>query len=434
MPVTPVYSHPVADLERERDGAVVAEAAAEIISNLDARISDVTATIQQHIVAAISELRGDAQLIELLRHSVEGNVAAIFSAIQHDIPIEQVEPPTAALEYARRLAQREVSPNALVRAYRVGQQALLHIVLGEVRAAGLSPDLRLDVFERMTTLTFGYIDWISEQIVLTYQSERDHWVEHRNRMRALRVREVLSSTSVDVDAMSAALRYPLRRFHLALAVWRAHTDSSEELGPLERFVHELGDAVGASAAALFMAEDKLTGWAWIPLDGGTATVAQARARAFAMSRRDAPFVAAGQPLAGIEGFRRSHQQALAARAVAVAAGSGQLTFVSTSDPGLSAAALVAGNVDQTRIWVQETLGPLASDNENDERLRDTLRVFLGCGSSFKAAAELLNLHFNSVKYRVGRAIERRGRPITNDRLNVEIALLLCHWYGSAVLA
>jgi hypothetical protein len=47
------------------------------------------------------------------------------------------------------------------------------------------------------------------------------------------------------------------------------------------------------------------------------------------------------------------------------------------------------------------------------------------------AAEELNMH--SVKYRVGRAVARRGREIGSDRLEVEIALLACHWYGPAVL-
>jgi DNA-binding PucR family transcriptional regulator len=38
-----------------------------------------------------------------------------------------------------------------------------------------------------------------------------------------------------------------------------------------------------------------------------------------------------------------------------------------------------------------------------------------------------------VKYRVQRAVERRGRPITDDRLDVELALLVCRWFGAAVL-
>jgi DNA-binding PucR family transcriptional regulator len=67
-------------------------------------------------------------------------------------------------------------------------------------------------------------------------------------------------------------------------------------------------------------------------------------------------------------------------------------------------------------------------------LRETLRVFLRSGSSYKLAAEELNLHFNTVKYRVGRAVARRGRPIEGDRLDVELALLACQWYGPVVLA
>jgi hypothetical protein len=38
-----------------------------------------------------------------------------------------------------------------------------------------------------------------------------------------------------------------------------------------------------------------------------------------------------------------------------------------------------------------------------------------------------------VKYRVGRAVARRGREVAADRLDVEVALLVCHWYGAAVL-
>ena len=75
----------------------------------------------------------------------------------------------------------------------------------------------------------------------------------------------------------------------------------------------------------------------------------------------------------------------------------------------------------------------ATDSEHDALLRETLRVFLNDGCSYKAAADDLNLHSNSVKYRVQRAVDRRGRQITDDRLDVELALLVCHWFGAAVL-
>ena len=53
--------------------------------------------------------------------------------------------------------------------------------------------------------------------------------------------------------------------------------------------------------------------------------------------------------------------------------------------------------------------------------------------SFKAAAERLVLHKNSVQYRIRKAEESLGRPLAADRLSVELALLACHWLGAAVL-
>ena len=100
-----------------------------------------------------------------------------------------------------------------------------------------------------------------------------------------------------------------------------------------------------------------------------------------------------------------------ARAVAIASGSNAHRVTAASDPGLAVAALMGSDLSAAQAWVAEVLGPLASCTENDERLRETLGVFLRAGSSFKAAAEELHLHSNSVKYRVHRAVERRGRPI-----------------------
>ena len=415
------------------DAAVVARSAAAIVSQLDQRLAEVTASIQQTLVTEIAELRGDAQLLQLLRDSVDGNVATVLSAIRHAIPIENVELPTAALEHARRLAQRGVTVNALVRAYRLGHKAVLDVVLDEIRASNLEPPLSLDVFSQISEITFGYIDWITQQVVNTYQGERDRWMENRNSLRALRVRELLDGADLDIDAVTTAIRYPLRRVHLAVVAWRDEDEDGDDLASMERFVQQLAESAGARECSLFTPVDRLTGWAWIAVPADAVPSAVDRVRAFAEARNDAPWIALGNPLSGVEGFRRSHQQAQEAHAVAVASGSNALRVTAASDSGLSTAALLGGNVGTARVWVAEVLGPLASHTDNDERLRETLRVFLRAGSSFKAAAEELHLHSNSVKYRVQRAIERRGRPISDGRLDVEVALLLCHWYGSAVL-
>ena len=71
-------------------------------------------------------------------------------------------------------------------------------------------------------------------------------------------------------------------------------------------------------------------------------------------------------------------------------------LVAEGEQGLLPAALLGQDTAPARTWVRQVLGPLATDTENDERLRETLRVFLHAESSFKAAADLLNLHANSV--------------------------------------
>ena len=425
----------VQDVDNQDDEAAVAESVALIIDRIGERAPDVIGSIQRYLAAEVVELRGDPALLELLRASVAGNVETVFDALRYHISIERVEPPTAALEYARRVAQHGIPVNALVRAYRLGQQQVLAHVLEEIRRAGLEPKAALNTYEAISIVAFRYIDWISQQVTDAYETERERWVENRNSVRALRVRELLDSAagSVDIDAAIAAIRYPLRRTHLAMILWTSADDApGRELLRLERFVRDLADSMTLRDGALFVAADQVSGWGWLPL--GTAATADPveHIRRFAADSVDAPHLAMGTAQSGLEGFRRSHRQAQKARRVAVA-GAQNRRVTAAGDPGVAAAALLTEDLAETREWVCETLGPLASDTDNDARLRETMRVFFGEGSSYKGAAERLNLHHNSVKYRVDRAVERRGRRIGDDRIDVEIALLVCHHLGSAVL-
>jgi DNA-binding PucR family transcriptional regulator len=417
-------------VNRDSRQDAIAKNAAVITSRLGDKLDDITSSVQKLLVADISELRGDEQLLQLLRDTVSGNIDTFFSAVRNGIPGARIEPPTAALEYARRLAQRDVSANALSRAYRLGHRAALKFVLDEIRASKLEPTLSLDVYEYMEAGSFGYIDEVSQRVVAVYQEERERWLEKRNTVRAAQVRELLSGGEIDVDSMTAAIRYPLKRVHLAVVLWCRESASGDELALMERFVNRFAESVGTRESSLFISVDRVTAWAWIPVppDAGANAVAQLRDFAAA----DGQCVAAGIPLPGVDGFRRSHRQAQAAHAVATTSGATDRQFTAVSDTGIALAALLANNVEAASAWVHEVLGPLGSPTDGDKRLRNTLRTFLGTGSSYKAAAEALHLHSNTVKYRVQRAVDRRGRPIDDDRLDVEVALLLCYWFDSAV--
>jgi hypothetical protein len=407
---------------------------AETAEQLHDRLADVSSTILGNLEDQIPELRGDARLMELLGASVEGNVGTILHALRYDIAVERIEAPTTALEYARRLAQQGVPVNALVRAYRLGQRRMNELVFAELRTIDIPEPMRVAVIEAITGTLFEFIDWMSQQVVAVYEEERERWLENQNSLRALRVREVLAANkSIDADAASTSIRYPLRWHHLGLVMWYPDAGpEGDQLARLQRFLRELGESVAAAANPLFVPADRSCGWGWLPYRAAV-TDALAKVREFTLARPDSPSVAIGTMANGVEGFRQSHREAETARRVAVIAKRREPTVIAATDPGLSVVARLGDDVVGTREWVAAVLGDLAADNENDARLRETLRVFLACGSSYKVAAEQLNLHFNSVKYRVGRAIARRGRDIGSDRLDVELALLACHWYGAAVL-
>ncbi|WP_370070455.1 PucR family transcriptional regulator [Mycobacterium sp. MAA66] len=411
------------------DGGAIGRAAVEIIARLDARLPDITKSVQQLVMADIAELRGEEQLQQLLADTVEANIDTFFSAIRHGIPVEFVQVPTAAIEYARRLAQRDVSANALVRAYRLGHQGALKAILEEIRAAALDPQLSLDLFDVMSTVSFGYIDQVSQAVVVVYQQARERWLETRNSLRTAKVRELLAGGEMDLDAMTTTIRYPLRRVHLAVVLWCVEPE--DKLAAMERQVHKYAEVIASPDAPLFISVDRVTAWAWITVPADIVDEAAARIRDVAPA--EGIYVAVGTPLQGADGFRHSHRHALDARAVAVASNLAQRQFTAFSDHGISLSALVGSDIDAAAVWTREVLGPLAGPTDSDERLRETLYAFLRSGSSYKAAAEEQHLHTNSVKYRVHRAIERRGRPIDDDRLDVEVALLLCSQFGERLL-
>ena len=424
------------DVQKSRlDGDVdVSRCVAEVAGRLHERLAEASSEIHRALEDQIPELRGDPRLMELLGTSVEGNVDTMLHALRYDIAVERVEAPTAALEYARRLAQRGVPVNALVRAYRLGQRRLNELIFDELRGTQMSDATRVAVIEAMTAAIFEYIDWMSQQVVVIYEDERERWLEDQNSVRGVRVREVLAANkTIDVDAATTSIRYPLRWHHLGLVMWYPDDrPEGDQLARLQRFLRELSESAGASGGPLFVAADRTCGWGWLPYRAAAADAAT-KVREFTLARPDPPSVAIGTMAGGVEGFRRSHREAEEARGVAIVSERQGPTVIAATDPGLAVVARLGGDVAGTREWVATVLGDLANDNENDARLRETLRVYLGCGCSYKVAAEELNLHFNSVKYRVGRAVARRGAEIGSDRLDIELALLACHWYGAVVL-
>jgi DNA-binding PucR family transcriptional regulator len=381
------------------------------------------------MVREMPELASDRSLAELLASSVYANVYRILDVFEHGLENTDLTPPVAAVEYARRLAQRGVPTNALLRAYRLGQAVFVHRMLHRIAAESLGPEVVVEASLQLTAMTFSYIDSMSEQVFAAYQQERDRWMRNRGAVRSARAMSLLANGTADIDEAEKALGYPLRQSHRGVVVWSEDgAPDSDRLTQLERVIGKLAEHYRSDRAPLIIAPDDSTIWAWLPVSSKPA----AGVRSTPVVTDASVWIALGSPEPGVEGFRLTHRQARKAQIVAMAADPDhRLRITESEQAGLIA--LMVSDLEAIRSWVTHALGPLAVDVESNARLRDTVRAFLASGGSYTAAAQELLLHKNTVQYRIRKAEELRGRPLSDGRLDVEVALLAVQLLGSRVL-
>ena len=408
-------------------------AAAELMARVAATVSRQTATVSANvyevILRDIPELHDDKAVLSLLASSVDSNVGTCLQMMQHQIELSAVRAPSASLEYARRRAQRGTPLTALLRAFRLGHTCFSDWVLRELARQTSDVALLTATTLAMSRIVAGYVDQTSEEIVAAYTREREHWLRNRSAARAARIRDLLSGQRVNVTATEATLGYRLHQYHVGLVCWAGDaTASVDDITRLEHAVGHVAEKAGCSADPVFLPRDESSAWAWLPL--GLRDTFDAAAASTDGLDDDIHF-AFGDAAKDTAGFRLTHQQAVAAQAVALAAEPATPRSVAFSE--VAPVAMMLGSADLLRAWVLTTLAGLAADDEHHARLRDTLLVFLRAGGSYKTTAERLTLHKNTVQYRVRKAEESLGRPVGEDQHDVELALRASHWLGSSVL-
>jgi PucR C-terminal helix-turn-helix domain/GGDEF-like domain len=413
----------------DTDRPAVVELMAGVAAAVARRATAVHEDVYEVILRDIPELREDKLVLALLRSSVLSNVDTCLQVLQHQIDLADVQAPAMAVEYARRQAQRGMPLTVLLRAYRVGHTCFADWLLREL--ARQTDDARMITAATlgMSRIVAGYVDQTSEQIVAAYTRERESWLRSRSAARAARIRDLLSGARMDLRAAEATLGYRLRQYHVGVVCWTDETPGPvDNITRLERAIREIAELAASSSDAVFIPRDESSAWAWLPL--GIRDTFTCPAAGAAGVDGDIHF-AFGDAAKGTAGFRLTHEQAVAAQAVAMAGGSAVPRAVTFGE--VAPVAMMLGSAELLRAWVLSTLAGLAVDDEHHARLRDTLLVFLESGGSYKTAAERLMLHKNTVQYRIRKAQESLGRPVGGNRHDVELALQASHWLGASVL-
>jgi hypothetical protein len=411
------------------DRPAVAELMAGVAAAVARRGAAVYEDVYEVILREIPQLREDRPVLALLGSSVQSNVDTCLQVLQHQIDLADVQAPASAVEYARRQAQRGMPLTVLLRSYRLGHACFSDWLLRELARQADDAQMITAATLGMSTIVAGYVDQTSEEIVAAYARERESWLRSRSAARAARIRDLLSGVRIDLRAAEATLGYRLRQYHAGVVCWMDDAPGAvDNITRLERAIREIAEQVASSSDPVFLPRDESSAWAWLPL--GIRDTFACPAASTAGVDGDIHF-AFGDAARGTAGFRLTHEQAVAAQAVAMAGGSPAPRAVTFGE--VAPVAMMLGSTELLRAWVLSTLAGLAADDEHHARLRGTLLVFLESGGSYKTAAERLMLHKNTVQYRIRKAQESLGRPVDGNRHDVELALRASHWLGASVL-
>src|SRR5580704_6068731 len=345
------------DPQVDMDGPAVAELVAGVAAAVGRRAAAVSEDVYEVIVREIPQLDEDKPLLALLSSSVDSNVDTCLQIMQHQIDLSAVQAPAAAVEYARRLAQRGTPLAALLRAYRVGHARFSDWLITELARQAGDTEMITATTLSMSRIVAGYIDQTSEQMVAAYTQERENWLRNRSAARAARIRDLLTDQRVDVRAAEATLGYRLRQYHVGLVCWVGDAaGGADQITRLERAIGQVAVQAACSGDPVFLPRDESSAWAWLPLgirdrfDSATTCTAGVSAGIH---------FAFGDAGRGPAGFRLTHQQAIAAQAVALAGGSPAPLAVTFSE--VAPVAMMLGSTDLLRAWVLSTLAGLATD-------------------------------------------------------------------------
>jgi DNA-binding PucR family transcriptional regulator len=386
------------------------------------------------LLEQIKELRGDEQVVGRLRASIESNVSTLLYLLEQPMDIRRVDPPAGAVQWSLQLAQRGIPLSVLWRAYHLCTAQYFLICIDELTSGSDSVPALGRRLAAASTLINTYIDHVCDRIGADYEAERQRWLRQQDVVRAERIADLLAGRVDDRGQVEASLGYRLTGRHLGMILWDAAPPDGTGLLRLQRLANVCAERLGCREQPLVVACDQATVWAWLSMTGCESadvldlpvTLAGLLGGAGSTLR-----CAVGDVCAAVEGFGRTHRQAVVAQSVALAAGPSAAAL--TPYGPVAGLSFMCGDLARAREWVRETLGPLAVDDEAHGRLRESVGAFLDTGGSLSAAAERLGCHKNTVQYRIRRAEEMLGRSMRERRVDLELALQACSWLRAAVL-
>ena len=391
----------------KRGAELVLHAQSEWLEELD------RATLSAAIAKALAD---DPVLNAATRSSTRANLLHWAAANVKDpgapVPANLGPEPLAI---ARDLVRRGLNESTL-QAYRVGQNVAWQRWMALAFGLTSDPDELRELLDVSARSLFEFVDATIAGIADQIQVERDELTRGTHAERLEAVALIVDGAPISRQRAEARLGYRLEQFHTAAVVWSDDPESSQLQRATEALVrtadthHPL--SVIASAA---------TRWVWIP---GNAAPDLRRIEE-ATDRMPGVRIAVGSTARGIEGFRRSHLDAITTQRLLARLNSTQRV---ASFETVQLVSLVTQDPDRADQFIKQTLGKLEAASPE---LRATVLTFVNEQCNASRAAARLFTHRNTLLRRLSRAEQLLPRPLEENSVHVAVALEMVHWSGTS---
>jgi DNA-binding PucR family transcriptional regulator len=379
--------------------------------------ADLMAEVHAAVSAAADEpLRSEPVLAAEVAASTRANVLHWAVGILRDpggrVPANLTP---EVLGIAREAFRRGIEQTVYT-TYHAGQNVVQSYWMRTAFALSQDPAVLRQALEAGSRSVAGFVDDMVAALSEQLRRERAELARSSHARRFEVVSLILESAPITTGRASTQLGYDLRRRHTAAVLW---TDPRRpDQAALAQAAEALGGVTHARQVLTVIASSSSV-WAWL----AAAAETDAGAITAATAAHPAVRVAVGPIGAGVDGFRRSHFDAVATQRLM--SRRPDLRVARFAD--VQVVTLTIQDEQRAREFVARTLGALA---DADRELRDTLCVYVREQFSAARAARALYTHRNTVLNRLQRAERLLPLPLTGHGLEIGVALEIIQWLGT----
>jgi DNA-binding PucR family transcriptional regulator len=321
------------------------------------------------------------------------------------------------LAIARDLVRRGLDHYALD-GYRVGQNIAWRRWMQIAFTLTENPAELAELLDVTAQSIAAFIDDTMAGINAQMQRERAELTGGSQADRREVVALILDGAPIGQHRAEQRLGYRLAGTHTAAVVWTEQPDVDA------RRLDRVAEAIGhmASTRPLSILASTATRWVWVNA-ANSFTTDQLREQLKAFPD---VHVAVGPAGTGMEGFRRSHLDALTTQRMLARLHSTQQV---AAFEDVEVVALLTRDPDAADAFIRRTLGGLASASAE---LRATVATFIAEQHNASAAAERLYLHRNTLMRRITRAEQLLPTPLRDNGTHIAVALEILHWQYRSV--